>query len=54
MYRMTKLDHFLLVRTTYFLPIRTSYTGEDYAELFIQEIVKLHGALVSIISYQGT
>ncbi|KAF3628364.1 putative PP2A regulatory subunit TAP46-like [Capsicum annuum] len=40
--RMTKSAHFLLVRT--------NYSGEDYTKLFIREIIKLHGAPVSIIS----
>jgi len=40
--RLTKSAHFLLVKSTY----KTS----QYAELFILEIVKLHGVLVSIVS----
>ncbi|PHT35953.1 hypothetical protein CQW23_23653 [Capsicum baccatum] len=39
---MTKLAHFLLVRT--------NFSIEDYARLYLHEIVKLHGVLVSIIS----
>ncbi|KAF3660660.1 putative CST complex subunit CTC1-like [Capsicum annuum] len=34
--RMTKSAHFL--------PVTTNYSGEDYAKLFIQRIVKLHRA----------
>ncbi|KAH0671214.1 hypothetical protein KY285_025427 [Solanum tuberosum] len=40
--QMTKSAHFLLVKTT--------YAVEDYAKLYIQEIVRLHGVPVSIIS----
>ena len=40
--RMTKLAHFLLVRTDYSL--------DKLAELYIKEIVRLHGIQVSIIS----
>lgn len=40
--RMTKSAHFLSVRT--------NYSVEDYAKLFIKEIVKLHGAPASINS----
>ena len=40
--RLTKSAHFLLVRTDYSL--------DKLAELYIEEIVRLHGILVSIIS----
>src|SRR5688572_30381325 len=33
--RMTKSAHFL--------PVKTSYSAEDYAKLYIREMVKLHG-----------
>ena len=39
--RMTKLAHFLLVKTT--------YSTSCYAKLYVDEIVRLHGILVSII-----
>lgn len=44
--RLTKLAHFL--------PVRTNYSGKDYPKLFIAEIVHLHDAPVSIISDRGT
>ena len=37
-------------KSAHFLPVRTYYSGEDYAKLFIVEIVCFHGAPVSIIS----
>jgi hypothetical protein len=40
--RLTKSDHFL--------PVKTTYSVERYAKVYITEIVRLHGALVSIIS----
>ena len=40
--RMTKSAHFL--------PVKTSYSAEDYAKLYIREMVKLHGVPLSIIS----
>jgi len=43
--RLTKCAHFLLVKTT--------YTAEDYAKLYIKEIVRLHGVPISIISDRG-
>lgn len=44
-YRPTKLAHFLVVHTKYSL--------EKLAKLYINEIVKLHGVPVSIVSYRG-
>ena len=43
-----------LTKSTHFLPVRSNYSGDDYAKLFIVQIVRLHGAPVSIISDQGT
>ena len=43
--RMTKSAHFLLVKTT--------YSGKDYAKLYLQEVVRLHGVPISIISDRG-
>ena len=43
--RMTRLAHFL--------PVKTTYSDEDYAKLYIQEVGKLNGVPVSIISYRG-
>ena len=40
--RLTKLAHFLAMRMT--------FTLEEFCRSYIQEIVKLHGVLVSIIS----
>ena len=43
--KLTKTAHFLLVKTT--------YTAEEYARLYIEEIVRLHGVPISIISDRG-
>ncbi|XP_070025917.1 uncharacterized protein [Nicotiana sylvestris] len=43
--RLTKFAHFL--------PVRTTYSAEDYAKLYIREIVRLHGVPLSIISDRG-
>ena len=40
--RLTKLAHFL--------PVRTDYSLDKMAELYISEIVRLHGIPISIIS----
>nr|ABI34334.1 Gag-pol polyprotein, putative [Solanum demissum] len=44
--RMTKSAHLI--------PIRVSYSVEDYAKLYIPKIVKLRGVPLSIISDRGT
>ncbi|XP_055825061.1 uncharacterized protein LOC129893622 [Solanum dulcamara] len=43
--RLTKSARFLLIRIT--------YSTEDYARLYIKEIVKLHGVHVSVITDRG-
>ena len=43
-----------LTKSAHFLPVRTNYLGEVYAKIYIEEIVQLHGAPVSIISNRGT
>ena len=43
--RMTKSSSFLAVKTT--------YSAEDYASLYINEILRLHGVPLSIISDRG-
>ncbi|XP_019256308.1 PREDICTED: uncharacterized protein LOC109234697 [Nicotiana attenuata] len=42
-----------LMKSAHFLPVRSTYTAEDYAKLFIKEIVRLHGVPISIISDRG-
>ena len=37
-------------KTAHFLPVRSIYTVEQYAELYVREIVRLHGVLKSIVS----
>ncbi|KAH0633114.1 hypothetical protein KY284_035900 [Solanum tuberosum] len=43
--RMTKSAHFI--------PVKVSHSVEDYAKLYIREIVKLHGVPLSIILDRG-
>lgn len=43
-----------IAKFSHFLPVRTSYSAEDYAMFYLMEIVNLHGALVSIILDHGT
>ncbi|XP_075108936.1 uncharacterized protein LOC107823107 [Nicotiana tabacum] len=42
-----------LTKSAHFLPVRTTYSAEDYASLYIKEIVRLHGVPFSIISDRG-
>ncbi|XP_059284756.1 uncharacterized protein LOC132038047 [Lycium ferocissimum] len=42
-----------LTKSARFLPVRTTYVAEDYAKLYLKEIVRLHGIPVSIISDRG-
>nr|XP_009779216.1 PREDICTED: uncharacterized protein LOC104228451 [Nicotiana sylvestris] len=42
-----------LTKSVHFLPVRTTYSAEDYAKLYIREIVRLHGVPLSIISDRG-
>jgi hypothetical protein len=44
--RLTKVAHFILVKTT--------YTGARLAELYISRIVCLHGVPKKIVSDRGT
>ena len=37
-------------KSAHFLPMKTTYTVEQYAELYVKEIVRLHGAPRSIVS----
>jgi hypothetical protein len=44
--RPTKVDHFILVNTT--------YSGPQLAELYMSRIVCLHGVAKKIVSDRGT
>ena len=39
-----------LIKSAHFLPVRTDYSLDKLAELYIKEIVRLHGIHISIIS----
>ncbi|XP_070039647.1 uncharacterized protein [Nicotiana tomentosiformis] len=42
-----------LTKAAHFLSIGTTYSAEDYARLYIREIVRIHGGPISIISDIG-
>ena len=37
-------------KSAHFLPVKTTFTVEQYAEVYIREIVRLHGVPRSIVS----
>ena len=43
-----------LTKSAHFLPVRTTYTMDKYAELYIKEIVRLHGVPLTIVSDRYT
>ena len=38
-----------LTKSAHFLPIRTTYTTDKYAEIYVKEAVRLHGVPLSIV-----
>jgi hypothetical protein len=42
-----------LTKTAHFIPDRTKYDAKDYACLYIEHIVRLHGVPKTIISDRG-
>ena len=42
-----------LTKSACFIPVKSIYSAEDYARIFIDEIVCRHGILLSIISDRG-
>lgn len=38
-----------MTKFSYFLTVKTNYLGDNYIKLFIQEIVRLHGAQCRLI-----
>ena len=38
-----------LTKFTHFIPVKSTYSAEDYARIFIDEIVYRHGIPLSII-----
>jgi len=42
-----------MTKSTNVLPIKTTHSAKNYAKLYIQEVVRLHGVPVLIISDRG-
>jgi hypothetical protein len=43
-----------LTKTAHFLPVHTTHRTEKYTEIYIDQIVRLHGITRTIVSYRGT
>jgi hypothetical protein len=43
-----------LTKTAHFLPVHTTHRAEKYAEIYIDQIVRLHGIPKTIVSDRGT
>lgn len=43
-----------LTKSTHFLPVKNTFTMDQYAGLYIREIIRLHGTPVSIVSDQDS
>jgi transposase InsO family protein len=42
-----------LTRTAHFLPVHTTYNAKKYAEIYLDQIMRLHGIPKTIISDRG-
>ena len=42
-----------LTKSTYFIPVKSTYSAKEYARIYINEVVSLHGIHLSIISDRG-
>ena len=42
-----------LSKSAHFIPVKSTYSVEDYAKIFIDEIVCCHGIMLSIIFDRG-
>jgi hypothetical protein len=42
-----------LTKTAHFLPMHTTYNAKKYAEIYLDQIVRLHGVPKTIISDRG-
>ena len=43
-----------LTKVAHFIPVKTTYTGAQLAELYISRIIYLHGVPKKIVSHRGT
>ena len=45
------VDH--LIKSAHFIPVNTRYLAGKYAEMYVSQIVRLHGVPRTVISDQG-
>jgi len=43
-----------LTKSAHFVPVKTTFTAEKLARIFLQQIVRLHGVPESIVSDRGS
>ena len=43
-----------LTKSTHFIPVDTRYTAKEYAEIYFNQIVTLHGVPLTIVSNRGS
>ena len=43
-----------LTKSAHFLPVETTYSVAQYAQIYIDKIMSLHGVPVSIVSDRGS
>ena len=43
-----------LTKSAHFVPVKTTFTAERVARIFLQQIVRLHGVPESIVSDRGS
>jgi hypothetical protein len=42
-----------LTKVAHFLPVHTTHTAKKYAEIYLEQIIRLHGVPKAIISNRG-
>lgn len=43
-----------LIKVEYFIPVKSTYSTNDVVEIFIIDVVRLHGVPKKIVSYRDT
>ena len=43
-----------LTKSAYFLPVKTTYSTVQYARIYVDQIVRLHGVPTTIVSDRGS
>ena len=43
-----------MIKSVHYIPVKSTYSAEDYAKVYVYDIVSLHFVRLSIISNRGT